>query len=485
MFLDESQNVKNKADARSSRSITSSSQSSTPNPEPRASRSDVSLPVGPSILPSDLTNDAIAFFLSNYAVDEGITLQARVHYFTDALTGISGDALLNTVHSVGLAGLSRSYGDPSLLSQARKCYLTAIQKTNLALTSSNEVKEDSTLLAVMTLSLFEATTGGNQWSLTAWSNHAHGAAALLSARGPEQFDSEDRLRLFVQVSISLANSCLSKSISLPPRLPILVASAAPHVNRDNPTWQFFESYVPFTDFFVKVKKKIISDPHLIIERAKELDKQVKAILANPVIGLGFRTVVTDADPDDVPLGYYYVYDTFLGAQTWNGIRTSRFMLNQMIRGVLLLGFSSQPPVFEGPEYMDQFRSSTETLTQLQNEVIASIPQYMGYASKPDHDQSKPRFLWTNFASVKHRFSPSLQHTHSGLPFTRVMGGYSFPWILHLIGDSDIATEAVRRRIIQTLRQISTEMAVQQAAILADALEKRLSPRSWFRKRAIL
>ena len=190
---------------------------------------------------------------------------------------------------------------------------------------------------------------------------------------------------------------------------------------------------------------------------------------SPVHGLGFETVVVDVDPDKVPLGCYYVYDTFLGAQTWNGVRTSRFMLNQMIRSVLLLGFSSQPPIFEGAEYMDQFRSSTETLTRIQNEVIASIPQYMGYTSKAGHDQSKPRFLWTNFVSGKHKFSPSLQQTRSGLPFVRVMGGYSFPWILHLIGDSDIATEAVRRRMIQTLRQISKEMAVQQAAILAEAL----------------
>ena len=439
----------------------------------------------PSVLPSVLTDSAIAFFLANYTIDEGIPLCARVHDFVHDLTGISGDALLNTVNSVGLAGLARSRGDPGLLGQARKCYLTAIQKTNFALTSPDEVKKDSTLLAVMTLSLFEATTGGNQWSLTAWSNHAHGAAALLSARGSEQFNSEDRLRLFVQVSISLANSCLSKSISMPQKLPLLVAKAAQRVDRGEATWRFFEAYVSFTDFFVKVKEKMISDPHLIIERGKELDKQIEKILENPSPLLGFRKVVVDADPDNVPLGYYYVYDTFLGAQTWNGVRTSRFMLNQMIRSILLLGFSSQPPMFEGPEYMDQFRSSTETLTQLQNDVIASIPQYMGYASKSKLDQAKPRFLWTDFVHVRHKFSPSLQRTGSGLPFTRTMGGHSFPWALHLIGDSDIATEAVRRRIIQTLRKISKEMSVQQAAVLAEALDKRLSYRSWFRRRAML
>jgi hypothetical protein len=101
------------------------------------------------------------------------------------------------------------------MKNARYQYMKALQFTNAALRSSQDVKKDTTLMAVMILGIYETVTGSNHRSLHAWYEHIAGASALLELRGREQFRTNGGRRMFIQVATSLMISCIQRRLPLP------------------------------------------------------------------------------------------------------------------------------------------------------------------------------------------------------------------------------------------------------------------------------
>ena len=132
-----------------------------------------------SSLAPTIDERATGFFFTNYIVDEDGRPGSSVSYAID-------DNLAGCMKAVGLAALASAAHAPELIKEAKKQYLSAIQLTNKALGSPVRVKKDSTLLAILLLSIFETVTSSDQRSLSAWSNHIDGAAALIKYRGPQQ-----------------------------------------------------------------------------------------------------------------------------------------------------------------------------------------------------------------------------------------------------------------------------------------------------------
>lgn len=87
---------------------------------------------------------------------------------------------------------------PSLLQNARYEYTKAIQLTNAALNSPEDVTKDSTLMAIHILSIFETVTGCRQQSFKDWSEHLHGAAAVIKLRGPDQIKNRGGRHMLIQ-----------------------------------------------------------------------------------------------------------------------------------------------------------------------------------------------------------------------------------------------------------------------------------------------
>ncbi len=56
-----------------------------------------------------------------------------------------------------MAGLANVVGDPAVAQAARQKYVMAISKTNETLCSSVKAVEDTSLMGIMTLSLFEVS----------------------------------------------------------------------------------------------------------------------------------------------------------------------------------------------------------------------------------------------------------------------------------------------------------------------------------------
>lgn len=379
------------------------------------------------------------------------------------------DSLVASIRALGTAGISVESGAPDLKDEAGRQYLVALHQTNAALRSATEVKKDKTLQAVMLLGIFETVTGSKPQSLTAWSNHVHGAAALLKFRGPEQFDTVAGGMLFLQTMVGLTNSCMQRGMPVPEHVHTMRIEARNHLkDPEDPIWHFTEAMMFFTDFWSNVKQQIITDPETILKRGKELDEEFVSIFAGPPSGWEYHTVTSEDDVDIIFARSYHVYRNYLMAQMWNAMRCFRLMIHGIICGLLrdpdrVTGYDSQ-------ERLEQLQSSGRVVLQLQYDILASVPQHLGYKPAANESRSTDNTpsLWSQFATRLHcPFHTSVQ---SGLPIVRLGGGFTLQWPLHAAALMETIPGPVRPYCIKILRLLNRNQGVRQAELLATILE---------------
>ena len=391
------------------------------------------------------------------------------------------DNLLSSIKAVGLAGVSNVTKAPALMVEASKQYVTAVRHLNAALQSPVEVKKDTTLMAVMILGIFETLAGRSENSLVAWAAHLNGAAALIKIRGPEQMKTVAGRRLFGQITAMLATSCLQQDIALPGHIFKLRLELDKYVNIKDITWENHRVLIVFTNLYAAVKNGKLTDLHEILRQSLELDKKLVQIFSNATHDWTFSTIYTDDDPELIHNGRFHIYQHALSAQMWNGMRAIRIMLNEMVRNVLLRGFSMKPPLFVHKDHTEQLQKSTDALYQISSDIMSSVPQYLGYTIKgnqvsPDCSfgprepvlPRNPGQMWSGFMDMRRDLPADLKT--SSVPLLRT-AGYQLPWALFLVGITDIATEPVVGWVIKILKEVTRVLGIQQATVLAEKLEQ--------------
>lgn len=411
---------------------------------------------------------ATGFFFTNYILD----VDRRPGNFAGYEIN---DNLSSCMKAVGLATLASTVNAPELIQEAIKGYLSAIQLTNTALRSPVDVKKDSTLLAVMLLSTFE-TVSGHQRSLSAWRSHITGAAALIKVRGPEQLASSGGVRMFMQATVSLMGSCLELGIALPEHIEALNAEVAKHADLSDPSWRYYETMVMLTNFRAYVRRGNVSDPQEILARALEIDRAALSICANAPGVYEYETIYTDVESGIIFAGCYHMYQDFMSATIWTGMRTIRMLLQETIRDNLLELRSSRPSLSVDEQYKAQYQASTNTLYQLQYDIIASVPQHLGFTPTKSvcGGVSDHIFPWSHFNEriLTPVHTLKSKSKSPGLPIVRSSAGENLPWAIYLAGAVDIATEPVQKWAIGTLQKIGLSMGIKLAFLLADDLRKK-------------
>ncbi|TVY47742.1 hypothetical protein LOCC1_G002741 [Lachnellula occidentalis] len=313
---------------------------------------------------------ATGFFHFHYVL--GIHGPSKGHFYN--LVDIARDqkiedSLMTSMKAVGLAAYAHTTRTPSLLQNARYQYMKAIQLTNAALNSPEDVTKDSTLMAIHILSIFETVTGCRQRSLQDWSKHLHGAAAVIKLRGPGQIKSRPGRHMFMHLASQLMIACMQDNRKLPAYIREYMDAAIMEVSTPEPALIIQHCMMQYTDLNSDIQNKVITDPETIISECLELDGFLLAIVTNTPDGWEFETVFTDVESDLVYDGRYDVYYDYWIAQMWNALRTLRAMLNEQVRNTLLAGFSSKPPYFTEPQYTAQFQISTELLYQIEDDIL--------------------------------------------------------------------------------------------------------------------
>ena len=417
------------------------------------------------------------FFFTHYVFGEkgGAEIQSEIH--SSSLIGTEIDKVLQTsIKAVGLAGYASFVSAPELMKQAQQHYVAAIKLTSAALGSPVEVKKDRTLLSVMILGLFEVITGRNTDSISAWRNHSLGCAALLRIRGKEQLATLSGRRMFVQVIFSLAIGCLTHNMELPSHLFELWQEAGRYFEPDSLVYRFPRIFMQFTNFHARVRQGKISELDSILTQALELDLAYETLMESVPPESGYEVIYADADPHIIFAGHYHVYGDWLSAQIWNGMRSCRILLNEMIRDVLLTGFNARPPRFMEQGYLEQMRRSTAALYQLQFDILATVPQHVGYVPMGSHRGSKSVRPDAR-KRVAHCGISRLGNSEPFILALRLSGGMLLTWPLFLAGSTDVATEHAKRWVMKILDSFCRVLGIQQAQVLANKIEHRMKLRA--------
>jgi len=229
--------------------------------------------------------------------------------------------LLASINAVGLASFSNSVHVPKLMTRARQDYVVALRLTNAALRSPTKVKKDSTLFAVMILSLFETIAGTDVDSLVAWTEHVKGAAALVKLRGRDQFKTYAGQRLFRQVTSNLMISCLQRTVPMPSYIMELWEAMAEIIDCSNLAWKLAVVIVDFIVFRAAVRSLQVVGPRFIVEAALEFEQRFLEVFEDIPETWKYETLYTDKNPHLVWNKYYHVYQDTFSSQIWNGFRT--------------------------------------------------------------------------------------------------------------------------------------------------------------------
>ena len=512
MFLDETQGVTDKMRAESGVEFAIEPKERTisqPPPQP-------AIREGPSsaTLPTELEDQATKFFFTHFVIQNPLyhNQSSLFSHLSRKSSSSSSQSLYHSVLALGLAAMSRhleaSAQMPDLSSHAQSQYVAAISALHLALSSPDEATADSTLVAVMILTIFETLSLPPTQSpslidqsppktLSTWSNHVTGAAAILEARGPEQFETQDGLRLFVQAAVPLCVNCMQLGKPVPPIIRELIESAgacdltAVQEVVEKPPWWCFGLLVRFSDFFGRVRHKHITALEEILELARTMDFEAE-IMLDKLVSSEQRHIIYDvpgrtAHDDILPLGYCHVYPSFPTSELTNGVRSVRLLLNQMIRSVLLRGFLQRPPLFVEAEHTSLLHRATDTLRWISDDIIASVPQYLGYIGRdagspgsrgtsgrsPATELPKPNFLWSHFP-----VPPASQL--GSLPLVRSAAGCHILWALFTVATTDVATETMQLWVAKRLGQIGSECGVRQAMVLAERVGGAAWEEGWWR-----
>lgn len=364
------------------------------------------------------------------------------------------DHVRASMTAVGLACFSNASHAPELLPKAQREYVTALRLTNAALRSPTSAKNDSTLFSVMVLSLYEMITGSNERSLDSWAEHIKGAAALVKLRGPEQFDTLVGQRMFLLVSSNLMLSCIQRTIPMPEEMIKLRKVAEKYMDQGSAAWNLTSIIIDFTIFRAAARDCEIVGPRNVVNAALEIDARFIQGINDLPESWRCTTVYTDDNPHLIWNGCYTVYPQYWMAHVWNGVRTCRIMLHEMIRDQLLSASFAITPIFTDEESEAQLDSSISVMLGMQAEILASVPQHT-----PSH--------------INEVSSSLLDGSRS----------YFVIWPLYLVGAMDLSSDVIRTWVIARLRDIGNTIGIRQASVVANYLASRQDFKVWDTKQS--
>ncbi|KAH8801680.1 hypothetical protein F5884DRAFT_524046 [Xylogone sp. PMI_703] len=421
-----------------------------------------------------------SFFVNNFVAPHSWPSQGHFSFLDEVCRKDGLDEwLMHGMAAVGLACQANSTKSTHLMYQARKEYTAALRATNNALRSSDATK-DSTLLTIMVLSIFETVTGKKESSMKAWAEHLSGAAELIKLRGDSQLKTQVGYGMFLQITSHYMIACMQRDVPLPPDLARLRTKAIKQLNGSVPATPLLAAVDRFTAFRAAMKSGTLAGPESILREGLAIDGLFASVFKDVEREWFYETVYTDTDPEVIYNGRYDIYYDYWVAQIWNSVRACRLLLNERIRGQLLIGFASVPPLFLSEEYTALLQTTTETILQMRDEILYSVPQHIGYVTRkpftrPSGSVSTIPTRNTNSSSPPdYSASPSILDWRPKEGPVIAAAGYFLLWPLFVSGLTRLTSPEVRELTIERLRYVADVMGMQQAHACADYLASMMS-----------
>lgn len=276
-------------------------------------------------LESRVEEVALSHFMSSYVPG------SRFHYLMSMYAGLGPDASLQAaIDAASKARFAWEIREPLMMATARSSYAKALAETNLALSNPATALQDSTLISVLLLSLFESMIWAGTGVPDNWTAHAQGALALVRMRGKRQLDTELGRLLFIHVT----NITSVNSIRLRQRLPQdiidLQREALRRHDDEHPLYRITSYTGEVTNWLADAGEGNMTT-NQIISSARMMDDKYAAFLEalSPTCGDCSLLEEEDAWPSRRTVHDHYAPRT---AQMLNSLRMTRLLLNEILCG---------------------------------------------------------------------------------------------------------------------------------------------------------
>lgn len=407
---------------------------------------------------------ALSFFLSNYI--QGSNFEYLASFYTSHSD--REEQLSASIEAVGLVSLSIELESFELLERARERYINAIRAMNTALRDPVSVRKDSTLLAVLLLSLYELMTCTTESTMCLWESHIKGAMALIWLRGRQQMQSQLGLKILNQASAGAAISAHRSKAEVPPEIISLVAHGLQYAHKDDPSWSFRIISIRSANLRAAIKTGTLFDSDSIIAAAMGLDHDFVAWSRTLPPSWQFEChFVEECDPAVVYEGCYHLYSTHGMAQGMNAWRLNRLQLNELIWEQNLRQHYSP---FRSRDHATLMREIESTITGLCSDICATVPQYVELPAVSPVSVTVCRMQSPTLTTCD---TPSHKAKRSKLGFTHSARSYGVIWPLMEVANCVIPNRPRRAWVIDRLRYISRHMKNPQAMLALEILEGKI------------
>ncbi|PCG88996.1 hypothetical protein PENOC_108540 [Penicillium occitanis (nom. inval.)] len=383
-----------------------------------------------SMLPT-LEDTARSFFFTNYVPGSHFGyLPAVVHH-----TPVSS-LLSECVQAVAIATLSNEQQNPLMMKKALKHYISALCQLKPALAQSCNAAQESTIVCVLLLGLFEALRHSGQEDPQSYITHNEGALALMELCGPGLVRTDIGYQLFLQVSSNIRVNCIVHKKRTPARLISFHKGVTHLIDAEDPKVRFFS----ILDDFAELQANIVED---CIQHSLET-----AVAASD---LEFRTHEYSNSEHQCPFRYgqeWHCYPNAHVAQWWNSMRQSRMLLCAIILDQLW--FEDYEEEVLKDQCLEMQTAAVATMEKMAGEICSSIPQFAQEIYEKLSESET-----TALASVSRLFFP-----------------------LCTVGTSTVVPKSMRRYAARCLWYFGTTTRFPQAIDAARMIEEMRLDTSW-------
>jgi hypothetical protein len=411
--------------------------------------------------------------LPSISIDEFALLYCRYHHVvrlpeSNKCLNLVDAKLLHCLRALGAASYSTTIQCPRIAFQGRQYYISAIQLLNKDLASPTEAVKDNALLTVISLSYYESVSGSSWRSLTAWSQHIQGIAALIELRGPGQLQTAAGRLLFHQATACLVFDCLRMSIRLPYCIHDMIKLLTNEIeDPTDPPWRVHLALIDLVELKAGLYENLIQDPQDAIYRFQKIDEDLRAAFfdVSPIWGYEVRPSTSNSFSSCLP-EKSHIYTSAIAAQLRNAARNARIICHGLIVCVLKQSAS----VISPKRIATLLKEAHQVMYQLQMEILASVPQHLGLEDTPTYERYCPSAN-DDGPQCPTKDVYQVANTSTVLPVLRLPHHYIFMWNILMAGEVSPLGAPQRKAICDILRYAGQRVGMAQAFIFAKALEE--------------
>ncbi|KAF1971377.1 hypothetical protein BU23DRAFT_180604 [Bimuria novae-zelandiae CBS 107.79] len=431
----------------------------------------------PRPMTSSIENQAISFFAANNLLQPSVVERGNYQWLFEMLRVPKISIMLkSSANAVSLATFATANKSQPLMKKAQGHYARALTSTNEALSDPAKVYDDSTLVSVILLGVYEMFVF-EKHSLTAWMQHLKGAGTLFALRGENQFKS----RLARQIFMQFYKTSVAKGVELGTPVPDNMAKLYRSLtSMQDYTMHGVERQVEVLEKAISLMANEEGDPVTLVSDILGLDCELGLVKFLLRTLWRYETVYLDKPAEHVFGHYYHIYTNAWVINLWTVLRICRIRLYKFVRAQVNKGLQCSPPLFSDEDAQKHLNTCKQVISSQMLDICASTPQLTGQIAFPHQVKRDVDFLKAGVETLNLRNKMFTIH-----PQGTFLEPFQSTGLDHLIGPlyelgrSDYGPRLTQWAIDQ-LYFIASRIGTRQAIYLAEELEQKLKDESNFR-----